>query len=275
MRRTNFNGASKAITTDALQVLQFSGNDLPSRGVVAFHFRSHGTDSTLADLCTRFRVKADSLIIADVDITHYRKLCERFWQSNTPNETTGQVLTISFNLPDIVDDDLADVCQFPEGTTPTVEITTTATVGGATAASIVAGWTQTDQRAQFYPRIIGTPMNIAASQRNARFPISEPGMLRGLVVPTAGIDEFVARINGADVHRLPGLRFGGTAADGGDMLLASQNGEGVDTITSHAALRLPMVPAASGVSEIVLTTAATWPGVTAELTTWAIYPQGG
>lgn len=272
-RFTSFLGSGKTIDATTAQVLTFTGNDLPSAGVVAYHFVMTTAANTVADL-TRIRVKADNRLIYDVNLTHFRKWQERFSSVGYALDTTLQRFTIPFNLFDIVDDDLADVCQFPRGTVPTVEITT----GNATGAGkIFAGWTQTDAQPVFYPTLIGQQMNVAASATNAGFPINSQGAIRGMVVDTTGLSRFKAELNGFQYHQLTGPQYLGTTT--GDMVLESQaleDGAGTSggvTITAAAGLRIPMVVASQGSSRIEIDTGSSWGGNSNELTLWAINNQ--
>lgn len=268
-RFKSFNGAAKAITVTAAQVVQFTGNDLPSQGVVAFHFTTSGANNTFANICTRVRVKADNVLITDVGPTHLRKWGERFTQANYAPATTAVRWSLWFNMSDIVDDDLADKCQFPRGTVPTVEFTTNA---NTSAGFIIAEWTQSDVPAEFYPRLIGQPMNIPASQVQQRFPLSDPSMLRGIIHESTGVDRWQLRLNGFDWEQLAGPQYNGLTA--GDGILETEQIEDGTTITGTSARRLPMVPASSGSSEVILSTGAGWGGVGNEVTLWGIWPQG-
>jgi hypothetical protein len=274
-RFTSFLGSGKSVAATTAQVITFTGNDLPSAGVVAYHFvtaqSSGATD--VADI-TRIRVKADNRLIYDVGLTHFRKWQERFSTVGYALPTALTRWTIPFNLFDIVDDDLADTCQFPRGTVPTVEITLGA---GSAAGSIYAGWTQTDAQPVFYPTLIGQQMNIAASAVNATFPINSQGAVRGMMVDTTGLSRFKAELNGFQYHQLTGAQYLGTAT--GDMVLESQaleDGAGTSggvTITTAAGLRIPMVVASQGSSRVELDTGSSWVGTANELTLWAVNNQ--
>jgi hypothetical protein len=178
-----FDAASPTASAYASQVVTFTGNDLPSAGVVAYHF---GMTADTFNIVNRIRVKADNRLIYDVGPLHFRKWCERFSSVGYSMPTANLRFTIPFNLFDIVDDDLADVCQFPRGTVPTVELTLQckngSTPASITGGKIYAGWTQTDAQPVFYPTLIGQQMNISASATNATFPISERGAIRGMIV---------------------------------------------------------------------------------------------
>lgn len=282
-RWTSFLGSGKAVTGSTAQVVTFTGNDLPSAGVIAYHFAWQGSGNDNTDI-TRIRVKADNRQIFDVGYKHYAKWLERFSQNGFAPATSLQRFSIWFNLLDIVDDDLADVCQFPRGAVPTVEITTgSSTVGG----TIYAGWTQTDQAPQFYSQLIGQQMNIAASATNATFPISTTGAIRGAILDTTALGRAKMELNGFTYHQLIGPNYLGQS-NLGDMSLAASDVEdgagstGGVTITQQVGLRVPMIVASSGASRVELDTGSGWASANSsglgtatanELTLWTVHNQ--
>jgi hypothetical protein len=271
MRFKNFNGAGKAVSNLVAQTLSFTGNDLPSTGVVAYHFATTGAANTFANIVTRLRVKSDGQTIYDVDPTHFRKWSERFTQSNFSPATAATRWSIWFNFTDIVDDDLADTCQFPPGTVPTVEFVTNAS---AVTGSIFAGWTQTDVEPHFTPYLYGQAMNIALSAKQAQFPIQTPGnaAVRGLISVGTGLGTLRAELNQFVYVQTSSALYQNVAT--GDMALEMEsiedgnNGAGVPAIATHFAQRIPMIVPAAGSSRVLLDTESTWAGATNELTLW-------
>lgn len=281
-RWTSFLGSSKAVSAvgagAATTTISFSGNDLPSAGVIAYHFVMTANQFSLLN---RIRVKADARQIYDVSRTHFRKWVERFSQNGLATPDAYTRFTVPFNLMDIVDDDLADICQFPRGTVPTVELVfggqiLGTNVGPVVAGNVFAGWTQTDAAPQFFPQLVGQVMNIPASSTNATYSINTMGAIRGAVVDTTGLSRLKLELNGFSYHQLTGALYQGVAT--GDMTLASQdledgaNSSGGVTITSQAGLRIPMIAASGGGSRVELDTGTTW-STGCELTTWSINNQ--
>lgn len=272
-RFTSFLGSGKDISNTSAQVVTFTGNDLPSAGVVAYHFVTTGSTNDLSDI-DRIRVKADNRLIYDINTLQFRKWQERFSSVGFALPTSATRFTIPFNLFDIVDDDLADVCQFPRGTVPTVELTFNT---GSATGKIYAGWTQTDAQPVFYPTLIGQQMNIAASATNASFPINSQGAIRGALINTAGLSRVKIEMNGFQYHQLVGAQYLGSTT--GDMVLESQSLEdgagngGTALITTAAGLRIPMVVASQGSSRVELDTGSSWGGTSNELALWAINNQ--
>ena len=284
-RWTSFLGSGKPVTASTAQVLTFTGNDLPSAGVVAYHFVWQGTTAGNANAdITRIRVKADNRQIFDVCYPHYAKWLERFSQNGVAPATNALRFSLWFNLLDIVDDDLADVCQFPRGAVPTVEITTGS---NTVAGNVYAGWTQTDQAPQFYSQLIGQQMNIAASATNANFPISTTGAIRGAILDTTSLGRVKMELNGFTYHQLIGTGYLGQNFLG-DMSLAASDVEdgagtsGQVTISNQVGLRVPMIVASSGASRLEIDTGSGWASANSsgagtatanEVTLWTVHNQ--
>lgn len=277
-RWTNFLGSPKAITAATAQTLVWTGNDLPSDGVVGFHFAVLDAAAVtnvneLATCMTRLRIKADSTTIVDIPLAHFQAHQERFSQANFAAAPTNQAWSVWLNMFDIVDDDLADRCQFPRGTVPTVELTTSAAV---VAGSAFCGWTQSDQPADYYPVLLSGPMNIPAGAVNQTFPISEPGMMRGYGLNTVGLQRVRLEISGFQYEYLPGVDYAPptTAGNAGDMFRGTEQIENGTTFTDPIWHRLYMVEAGLGSSRIELSTrAAIWAGTANEFSYWAVRPQ--
>jgi hypothetical protein len=259
------NMTGKAVANLVAQTISFTGNDLPSTGVVAFHFATTGGANSLANLIANgLRVKADGQTIYDADLTAFRKWNERFSQANYAAATAATRVSIWFNFQDIIDDDLADTCQFPPGTVPTVEFLTNAS---AVTGFVFAGWTQSDVEQHFTPYLLQQANNIGASQRQARFPINTPGnaAIRGLIIPTTGLGTLRLELNGFPYINNSSALYQGTAT--GDMLLELDSSEDGTTITTHAAVRVPMIVPATGISQLILDTEAGWAAANA-VTLW-------
>lgn len=278
-RWTSFLGSGKdiaATTGTNTTIVSFTGNDLPTAGVIAYHFvlRSNTVNSL-----NRVRVKADNRQIYDVSAAHFRKWQERFSQNGFALPTGYARFTIPFNLMDIVDDDLADACQFPRGTVPTVELVLGGSAGTATTAAtpgIFAGWTQTDQAPQFFPQLVGQALNIGTSQTNATYNLTTQGAIRGLMLDTTSLNRAKIELNGFSYHQLTGANYLNVST--GDMTLASQDLEdgagssGGTTLTAQVGLRVPMIAASSGASRIELDTGSSW-SASNEVTLWTIHNQ--
>lgn len=274
-RFSSFLGSAKPVSAAVVNVLTFTGNDLPSAGVIAYHGVFAGSGNNVTDI-TRIRVKADNQLIYDTNLLHFQKWSERFSAKGYAQPGAAARFTIPFNLVDVVDDDAADMCQFPRGAVPTVEITTASTV---VAGQLLMGWTQTTVDPMLFPTLLGQPLNIGVSQTNAQFPVNDRGALRGMMINTAGLARLKCVLNGMTWHELSGVDYPGGATAYGDMLLESQAFEdgagasGTAVVTTAAALRLPDQIPSGGASFLQLDTSASWGGVSNEATFWALRNQ--
>lgn len=283
-RYTNFLGSAKVIAATTAQTLVWTGNDLPGSGLVALHFAFKGSGNaanTLAEVFPasggRLRVRADGNTIVDLNFGMFSAHQERFSQANYAPLSTATAFSLWLNMSDIVDDDLADTCQFPKGAMCTVELTTAATTK---LGSAVCGWTQTNVPAKFSPYLVGQQMNIPAGAINQSFPISEPGLIRGYGLPTVGLDRAKLTLQGFDWDFLPGAVYNTadvTAAPLGDMFRDSEQIENGIVITNPIWHRVNELPGSVGGSRVELTTTAatgsSWAGTANELTIWSVRPQ--
>lgn len=276
-RYTNFNGSSKTITAGAVNaVLSFNGNDLPSTGVIMYHFGTSGTTANTILLlfgtgaAARLRVKSDGQTLVDCDLTHYRKWLERFTQANYGPATSAVRFTIPFNFCDIVDDNMADICQFPGGTVPTVEFDTQNST--MFAGTLIAGWTQTNQDCLFTPYFYEQALNIATSAVQAQYPITVPGdaAVRAIVIPSTNLKTFRFELNQFCYVQAAGAAYTG-GANAGDLFLEMEQVEDGTTITTHTAHRIPMIQPAGGVSRLLVDTGGSW-ATTDSLSMWLARP---
>ena len=262
-RWSNFNGANKPVTGGVIQTVSFTGNDLPSSGVIAYHIVTTAAANSLTNI-TRLRLKSDGTTIYDVATAPFRRWFERFTQANTVPGLTLQSFTIPVNFCDIIDDDLADVCQFPPGTVPTLEIVFSA---ASAAGNVFCGWTQSNQDCHFTPMLLGNATNIGINQNASQFPITVPGdaQIRAVIHDTTGIGTFRIELNQFWYHQQIGALYLGVAT--GDMTIEGDRWEDPATVTTQTARRIPMITPQAGISRLLLDTGATYPA-TAELTLW-------
>lgn len=296
-RRYDYNSGSKVPTANGTVV--FTSADLPSAGVVAYHFAfDDGNDGTTLSDISRVRVKANGQTLVDASMTQILALNQRFGLgrpsygdrnlSALPTTAglanTTQRFTIPFyNLLEQYAGDVRDTCQFPPGAQVTVELSFGASIG--TTPIIVAGWTQTDQPALAFPKILSSQMNIAASQPTGRYNFNEDGILCAFAVSTPGMGRARLVVSGDQVLHLSG-QLANSPTDVNGLFLEAQQLDGklgeLSNSTAITNLASSVIvdplwfevgikkPAASGSSYLELTTTAAWAGVTSELSTYAI-----
>lgn len=266
-RWSNFNGSPKTIAASGLT--SFTGNDAPSSGVVAYHIVTTGAGNNLTN-ATRLRLKTDGQTIYDVDVTHFRKFFERFTQANTAPALGVSRFTIPTNFCDIIEDELADVCQFPPGTVPTIEVQWGA---GAAAGNAFIGWTQSNQDCHYTPMLLGQALNLGASQNAAQVPINVAGdaEVRGVIMHTTAVGTWKIELNQFLFHQCIGALYLTVAT--GDMGLEGDSWEDPATITTQCGRRIPMVNPTTGISRLIVDTGAGF-AATAEYTLWMAHPIG-
>jgi hypothetical protein len=293
-RITDYQAAPEAIATSTTST--FTSAKLPGSGIVAYHFAMTGAGNTL-NAIDRIRVKANGVPFYDIATGQFRAYIQRFTGGRTHYPANGAInnlsaagtavdwrrFTIPFYFLDREKSEEADVCQFPVGAQPTVEIVFNA---NAVAGSIYASWTETDVTPMAWPKLYSSQMNIAAVNVNGRYPFSEDGILRGFGVETTGLGRFRAVLNGRQVYHNQGQPANSTTVTEDMMFLESEqlNGGASYAVAAGTAAQDNSVEdpawiklttgddATPGRSYIELTTTAAWSGVSSELGIYAVVP---
>lgn len=180
-RFLDFNQSTKV--TAANTTVTFTATDIPGDGVVAYILDFTGAGMTIGDL-TRIRVKAGGNQIWDVDFAHYAAWFERYSYSNRAPAAADTRMTIPFWLPGYSDENVADQSQFPKGAAPSLELVIGA--GGA-AGTVTCSWLRSTVAPKWYPAFLGNTLNWAASTNNNRYPLTEPGTIKGIGLNTTGL----------------------------------------------------------------------------------------
>jgi hypothetical protein len=117
------------------------------------------------------------------------------------------------------------------GASATVEVVIV--TGAGQAGTLMLGWTKTTVAPEFFMTLIESNTNVAASTTNGRSPLSGPGFVQGLGLPTQGLNRFRAILSGLEVANIPGSVYNGATAGAlGDLLVAMQSlYENPDTAT--------------------------------------------
>lgn len=264
-------GVSKAVAATTAQTIVFTPGEIEGAGVIAYLIslteNAAGANNDFGAL-TRVRVKANGVTFIDLTPAHLKAYVQRMSRSNFDIADGDRFLIIP--LMDLAAPtwDLQDIQQFPRGAQPTVEITTDNSVA---AGTMLIGYIRTTVDPLLWPRLIGTQMNIAASQNQARFTFSTDGVVAGLGINTVGLTNLRAIISGEELIDLPSAGLPAGTTSRGDMLFLSQLLDNVDVDTDPAFLKLNAgLPADSGSSYVLLDTSAAWVGAANEL---VVYEQ--
>lgn len=262
-----FSGVQKAIANLVAQTIVFPAAEIESAGVVKYMIAISA--GTIADI-NRVRVKAGGSNVVDIRRDHLQAFQQRFYRSNLPDATAGKLLTIPLNFPHAPTEDEQDLCQFPLGASAQVEIEFAATI---VAGAAIIGYEMSDVDPLWTPRLYGSQMNIPASSTNAKYAFAESGIIAATVCSQTGISKSTLSVSSRNAMELPGPVYSGLAL--GNLIDASQfDSDGNTSKTILARACHLGIAAAQGSSQLMLDTSAAWPGVTEELTLWAIAPQG-
>lgn len=264
-RTSSYVGSPKTITVTAVQTLTWTSSEIDSSGVIAFHLSLQPVANDLTDI-DRVRVRAAGQVILEATVDQLRAFQQRFARNNLADPTSGNVLTIPLNLLDGPTQEARDQCQFPAGAEAQVEVVTLNTTAAGTA---VLSWDVTKQEPRFFQRLISQSGNMPASTPNAKFTFSESGIVRGIIFATAGVARAELTISGQRAWNLPGPQFQALAY--GDLLTAKDAMEDGNTATTSRCHSVDLnLPAASGVSNLVLDTGVGWAGVTNEVCVYSV-----
>jgi hypothetical protein len=265
MARTySFSPSVKTFSASSTTTLIWSPAEIDSAGCVAFHlaFKTLGTTAFTIAAVDRCRIKANGQTVIDLTGQQLRAYQERFSPKGNSNAAGGLTLTIPLMSLDSKSDDDADRCQFMPGASATVEVQVT--TGANVSGEAIIGWTKTTVAPEFYMTLIETLTNVAASSTNGRSPVSAPGFVQGIGLPTTGLDRARIILSGLEVGNIPGNRYSGAAASVlGDLFNEMQamyeNPDDASDVTAFQFVKLNQgLEANPATSWLELTTASTW-----------------
>ena len=258
-RFTDQNAATKVTAASATVV--FTAADFDAAGVVKLVFLFTGAGMTVGDI-TRIRVKNSGITSHDFSLAQYQAWYQRYY--GIAPVAADTVFELPFHLPP--DDvggniDAMDICQMLRGSSPAIELVIGA--GGA-AGTVQMGWVKSTVEPKLYPVLLGSTMQIGASQFSAHFPLSEGGAIKGVVIPITGLTRFQVTLGNQKRKNVEGtLMFGE---------LEQQRNAQVVTDPLAADMGGPQA-APAGSSFFELDTAAGWAGAANEGAIYALRGQ--
>jgi len=259
----SFDGAGKTVAATSVQTLRFNQSDIPGPGVVAFHLVFSGANNDLGAV-TRIRVRSNGVPFIDVNPTQLIAYVNSYSRNQALLATTAQRFTIPLMDLSAITYDGQDACQFPFEGAPEVEVTTD---NSTSAGQILCGYTLTDVPAQSSPLLVASPMNIAASQTNAKYSFAEQGLVRGVYVPHTGLERLQVYLGGE--LALHGAGPAWAAGTYGDMLAEFERVFGAGQNPAVPFQRIDIGRNAPTGSHVALDTAAGWAGATNEMVLYA------
>ena len=267
--RTGHYGTAKA--NAAAGVVTWGVGEIPGDGVVAYYVQMIG-GGIVGDI-TRIRILAGGQTIYDIQSgadSAFSCIMQRLSMGNyAPSWAADTWLEIPLYFMDVDEnDDRRYLSQFPPGQSPTLELTTGA---GGSAETIKVGWRRClDIKPQFYPLMLGSAMNIAASQNNAVYRITTPGLVRAYCLEVDGLDRIKVTMANEEVDHLRGgmLRAVEACDD-----CPTGGATGLTAEKKCVELNPPRPAVVPGtISCIEVDTAAGWDGVANELSLYSMVP---
>ena len=243
------NASTKVTAASTTNV--FTAQDFDATGIVKLLFFLTGAGMVFGDI-TRFRVKNGGITTHDFSPAQFQAWYQKYY--GVAPVTADVAFDIPFHLPYLGDSvDAADICQMVPGGQPAIEIVVGA--GGA-AGTIQMGWIKTTVAPSMYPILLGSSMQIAASSNNAHYPLADPGVIKGVIIPTTGLTRFNLTLGGARRINIEGTTT----------LAQSQRERNAQVVTDPICSDLggPQ-PAPSGNSYVEMDTAAGWVGAANEV----------
>jgi hypothetical protein len=307
-RRRDYSAQAKTIAASTTNT--FPSSEIPSSGIVAYHFG--WTGSSLFTHISRLRIKANGVAIYDLSPSMLRAFVRRFSRSNypIPDGQVGRLTTLGtasasttsqptiplrrFSIPlFLLDDSLSeaqrDSYQMPKRSQVTIEIQWGSS---ASAGSLYCGWTETNVPAAWYPKLYGSQANIAASVANGRANLQDDGNVYAVGVNTVGLERFKVVLGGIQLFHGQGISVAGTAT--GDLISEMEQLENGFTNTQENLITTPSAAsnnfvdadlvdpvfvkidgpqAVPGSSYCELQTGSGWAGASNEITVHAVVPQ--
>ena len=255
MRIVDQNTATR--TTAASTTVTFTAQDFDAAGVVKLGFLFTGAGMTVGDL-TRIRVKNAGITSHDFSLAQFQSWYQKYF--GVAPVAADTAFDIPFHLPNLFDNvDEADLSQMVPGGMPAIELVIGA--GGA-AGTVQMSWIKSTQRPRMFPVIYGSAMQIAASQPSAKYPISEPGAIKGVILPTTGLTR-------ARLELGTGRRFN---IEGTTLYAQLQRERNAQIVTDPICFDIGGPEAAPFGSGLELETAAGWAGVANEAAIYAHRP---
>lgn len=217
---------------------------------------------------TRIRVLVNGNVWWDVDAAHFVAFTERFSKSNLNMAAAATFFLLPFFDPIPTTEDEQDQMQLPAGQ-PEIHLVFGA---GSAAGFVEVGIIRTTILPTSTSRLYGSAMNIAASQNNASYLFSAPGILRGYVLNIVGISRAILSLGGIEAHKFTGPAYTPTA----QTAIPSQQWYCPYAFVNPVAFSLgEQYPAPAEGTQLLVDTSAAWAGVGNELTRFVAIPYQG
>ena len=256
----DYNAQTKVIANATVATYTFGASEIAGDGVANYTLALTGTNDDFGSI-DRVRVKAGGQLIVDIAQAHLTAFIQRMSTSKWAMAGADTTFSIPLYTLDAKGIEERYACGFPIGQSPTVEVVVD---GTGAAGTVGCAWRLFEGTPAFYPLLLGSQMNIAASATNARYPITQGGLLRGFSVETTGLDRLRLVVNGKQIFNLSGAQLQQAQA------MEGQDGGSTNQLFFKIA---EMVPITAGNSYFELDTGAGYTGTAGECTLYSYVPQ--
>jgi hypothetical protein len=233
-------GPRKPTQNSVAEIIRFNESDIPGGGQVKqFMIDMTGANHDY-DSLNAIVVKAGGRQVWNVNELQHAALLQRYTKKAGPGATATR-FTIPFYLGAVP----GMVLGFaPRAAAVEIDVDNTPSAVGDMGISYLIDETPTTH----YPMYVQSQSNIAASATNGRFPVTQPGLLRGFCVPrSTSITDIRVYVGNRAILDLTGAQ-----------LLESQELFEGGTITLNEFIETPLVPVISGETFIEITTDGSW-----------------
>jgi hypothetical protein len=233
-------GPRKATQNSVAEIIRFNESDIPGGGQVKqFMIDMTGANHDY-DSLNNIVVKAGGRQVWNVNELQHAALIQRYTKKAGPGATATR-FTIPFYLGAVP----GMVLGFaPRAAAVEIDVDNTPSAVGDMGISYLIDETPTTH----YPMYVQSQSNIAASATNGRYPVTQPGLLRGFCIArTTSITDIRVYVGNRAILDLTGAQ-----------LLESQELFQGSTTTLNEFVETPLVPIVSGETFIEVTTDGSW-----------------
>jgi hypothetical protein len=233
-------GPTKAAAASTAEIIRFNESDLPGGSQVKqFMIDMTGTARDF-DSLNNIVCKAGGRQVWNVNELQHAAFLQRYSKRAGPGATATR-FSIPFYFGGVPGMSLGFA---PRAAAIEIDIDNTPSATGVVSASYLLDEAPTTH----YPMFVQSDSNIGASATNGRYPITQPGLLRGFCIArTTSITDIRVYVGNRAILDLTGPQF-----------LEAQDLFQGGTVTLNEFFELPLVPIVPGETFIEVTTDGSW-----------------
>lgn len=233
-------GPRKAAAASTAEIIRFNESDIPGGTQVKEFFLDMTGTARDYDSINNIIAKAGGRQVWNVNELQHAALLQRYGKKAGPGATATR-----FTIPFIYGAVPGIVLGFaPRAAAVEIDIDNTPSATGDVGIAFAID----EQPTTHYPMYVQSDSNIAASAGNGRYPVTQPGLLRGFCIArTTSITDIRVYVGNRPVLDLTGPQ-----------LLESQELFEGGTVSLNRFIELPLVPIIAGETFIEVTTDSSW-----------------